>query len=58
MTNFLTCPNQTFCSRQNNGEIKYRNPFNFGWVENKTGKEGNADNQHFRLFPKCFQKPS
>ena len=27
-------------------------------VENIAGKGENADNQHFLLFPECFQKPS
>ena len=26
-------------------------------VENNLGKGENAGNQHFVLFPKCFQKP-
>ena len=28
-----------------------------GRVENIVGKGENAGNQHFLLFPKCFQKP-
>ena len=28
------------------------------WVENIIGKEENAGNQHFLLFPQCFQKVS
>ena len=32
--------------------------FVFGMVENILGKGENAGNQHFLLFPKCFQKPS
>ena len=27
-------------------------------VENIVGKGENAGNQHFLLFPQCFQKPS
>ena len=27
-----------------------------GRVENIVGKEENAGNQHFLLFPQCFQK--
>ena len=30
----------------------------FDRVENTVGKEENAGNQHFHLFPKCFPKPS
>ena len=26
------------------------------WKENIVGKEENAGNQHFLLFPQCFQK--
>ena len=29
-----------------------------GRVENIVGKGENAGNQHFLLFPQCFQKPS
>ena len=29
-----------------------------GRVENIVGKEENAGNQHFLLFPQCFQMPS
>ena len=28
------------------------------WVENIVGKGENAGNQHFLLFPQCFQKAS
>ena len=31
--------------------------FALGMVENILGKGENACNQHFLLFPKCFQKP-
>ena len=31
--------------------------FVLGWVEDILGKGENAGNQHFLLFPKCFQKP-
>ena len=27
-------------------------------LENTVGKEENAGDQHFLLFPQCFQKPS
>ena len=30
----------------------------FDRVENIVGKEENAGNQHFLLFPQCFQKLS
>ena len=30
--------------------------FVMGWVENIVGKGENAGNQHFLLFPQCFQK--
>ena len=26
------------------------------WIENIAGKRENAGNQHFLLFPQCFQK--
>ena len=29
-----------------------------GWVENIAGKGENAGDQHFLLFPHCFQKVS
>ena len=32
--------------------------FASGRVENKVGKGENAGNQHFLLFPLCFQMPS
>ena len=32
--------------------------FVFGRVENIVGKGENAGNQHFLLFPQCFQKGS
>ena len=30
--------------------------FVFDWIENIVGKRENAGNQHFLLFPQCFQK--
>ena len=30
----------------------------FDRIENIVGKGENAGNQHFLLFPQCFQKPS
>ena len=30
----------------------------FDRLENNMGKGENAGNQHFLLFPQCFQKPS
>ena len=32
--------------------------FDLGRVENLVGKGENAGNQHFLLFPQCFQKVS
>ena len=32
--------------------------FVLGWVENIVGIGENAGNQHFLLFPQCFQKAS
>ena len=38
--------------------MAYRMRFAFKLVENKAEKEENAVNQHFLLFPLCFQKLS
>ena len=47
---------ESICRRQNqsNGKLKLV----LGGIENIVGKGENAGNQHFLLFPQCFQKPS
>ena len=38
--------------------VNERLKFGLGRVENIVGKGENAGNQHFLLFPQCFQKTS
>ena len=37
-------------------EMTQKLKFGLGRVENTVGKGENAGNQHFLLFPQCFQK--
>ena len=41
----------------NDKQTKKNNIFVFDRVENIVGQGENAGNQHFLLFPQCFQKP-
>ena len=38
--------------------VTERLKFVFGRVKNVVGKGENAGDQHFRLFPQCFEKAS
>ena len=42
----------------NNSNMVKMKTFAFDRVENIVGKGENAGNQHFLLFPQCFQKPT
>ena len=46
----------SICRRQN--KCNPNDAFCLDKVENIMGKGGNASNQHFLLFPQCFQKAS
>ena len=43
---------------EHNLNVYHKLKFALGRIENIVGKGENAGNQHFLLFPQCFQKPS
>ena len=62
---FNSLPNDKFLDRSKfktfaEDKINMTQTFKFDlwWVENIVGKGENAGDQHFLLFPQCFQKAS
>ena len=56
-TKFQTCPNSQHFA-DDNIIVTQKLKLTFGRIENIVGKGENAGNQHFLLFPQCFQKLS
>ena len=64
-TRLNSLPNDTILDRSklkafadDNSNVYRKLKFALGRVENIVGKGENAGNQHFLLFPQCFQKAS
>ena len=45
-------------SADNKIKVVKKKKFGLDWLQNIVGNEENAGNQHFLLFPQCFQKLS